>query len=1034
MANQPAVMGSASGDSISEAHTLVTELYSPANQRNPTRINDIHTRLQQLQRGEFAWQIADALLRGPSVHHRFMGALTFTVKVNVSSQDIDEATSLQVFEHLIHNFVMIVKAGEQAMVVRKLASSLVTIFKHSTCPCERVLWQVAASLAHGGYVSEQQARTVDFATGVLPNLDTQQVTALLFFSVTLAEATLRLEDEPHEVSGPAVRRAVTNAQDGLLLVKYILPQISDQPGGDLDTQIQQTLGSEVMNSWKAWLNVASNCSLPDAAEVHDLAVACGRNIMETLRVPILSELAATTLTQVFESRRSAFDDTSIWVLSQVLADSIVTSHIISLTEGQDDSEGMAYVDLLVAYLSHLQLKVFSNPMKPENAKILTVAHNIFKTPGYAVIDDPATPRVLEFWNEIAEGVLDELEANDPRWQMIKAQLAQVVLGLFNKLLYPSSEDLADWSDEERSEFNAFRHEACDYLLSAYPILGVELVSVFQESATSHLQNGDWRGFEAAMFCIAQLSEAVDENGHADQCLDAIFGSDAFASLCAGRETGIPLKARQTLVDTFGKYESYFERHNALLPGVLNILFESLDFESCAQAASRSFLTLSKACSRVLTSELPIFLDQLDRFRTKPTATSSTMPKVLEGIATIIQRLPTDEEKVQTLERILSFFVQEATKAHQEAASSAYDIARSHGHLILSCIASIGKGLRSDADEVINVDAAAADQSPYPPSFWNSGPGSRAQQLIMESMRLLVVGFPVDSNMIDSACDILKSGYTESSGLFVFPPSMTVDFIKSFPLGISGTDVIMGTASSFLASHASHFMHIRDEAVALMIHVAQLFSSMLGNPDMYDPETANAGIDFFARLMPKYYTVFYSLTGPLPSLAANSPHQNTPAFTVPMNFALHALTRPETLTLRSASAFWMAVVDLRGNSPEETAALDQVLESFIPRLSQTLINQIAGRCARSDLASLSDVLRRLVFKQMALARPSINAALETLDLHTTDGTAHPVPILSPQDKSRFLQSLVVARGARQQSVEIVRAFWLKCRGMSYDYAQ
>lgn len=1034
MTTQSAVMDSSSADPISEAHTLVTELYSPANQRNPARINDIQTRLQHLQRGDHAWQIADSLLRGPSAHHRFMGALTFTVKVNVSSHDIDEATTLQVLEHLIHHFVTIVKEGEQAMVVRKLASSLVTLFRHSACPCERVLRQVAASLAHGGFVSEQQAQTVDFATGVLPSLDTQQATALLFFSVTLAEATLRLEDEPQELVGPALRRAVTNAWDGFLLVQYILPQISGQSGAALDKQIHQTLGSEVMNSWKGWLSVASNRSLPNGDEVHGLAVSCGHNIIEILRVPVLSELAASTLTQVFESRRSAFDETSIWVLSRVLADSIVTAHIVSLTEGHEGSESMTYVDLLVAYLSHLQMKVFSDPMKPENAKILTVAHDIFKTPGYAVIDDPATPRVLEFWNEIAEGVLDELDGNDPRWQMIKTQLAQVVLGLFNKLLYPTSDDLADWSDEERSEFNAFRHEACDYLLSAYPMLGVELVSVFQESATSHLQNGNWCGFEAAMFCIAQLSEAVDENGHADQCLDAIFGSDAFAHLCAGGETGIPLKARQTLVDTFGKYESYFERHNSLLPGVLNILFESLNFESCAQAASRSFLTLSKSCSRVLTSELPIFLDQLDLFRTKPTATSSTMPKVLEGIATIVQRLPSDEEKVQTLERILGFFVQEATQAQQEAANSAYDIARSHGHLILSCIASIGKGLRLDAEEVINVDAATPEHNPYPPSFWNSGPGSRAQQFIMESMRLLIVDFPVDSNMIDSACDILKAGYTESSGLFVFPPSMTVDFIKSFPLGISGTDVIMGTASAFLASHAPHSMLIRDEAVALITHVAQLFASMLETPDLYDPETANAGIDFFSRLIPKYYTVLFSLTEPLPFLAAHSHYQSTPAFSVPLDFALHALTRPEALTLRSASAFWVTLVDLRGNSPEETTALDQVLQSFIPRLSETLVNQIAGRCARSDLASLSDVIRRLIFKKMALARPSIDASLDRLDLHTTDEAANRVPLLSQQDKSRLVQSLVVARGARQQSVEIIRAFWLKCRGMSYDYAQ
>ncbi|KAJ5151481.1 uncharacterized protein N7482_010733 [Penicillium canariense] len=1033
MAAQLPDIGTRATDPISEAHSLVAQLYAPANQRNPTRINDIQTRLQQLQRGDHAWQIADALLREPDAHHRFMGALTFTVKVNVSSHEIDGAMSLQVMEHLINHFVTIVKESEQAMVVRKLASSLVTLFKHSACPCERVLWQVAASLAHGRFVSEQQAQTVDFSTGVLPSLDTQKVTALLFFSVTLAETTLRLEDEPYELVGSALQRAGTNTQDGLLLVQYILPQISYQSNVVLDEQVHRTLGSEVMNSWKAWSGVTTTRSQADGDSIHNLVVSCGREIMQTLRVPILSEFAASTLIHVFESRRSAFDESSLWVLSQVLSHSVVTAHVVAVIKGEEGSEGMTFVDLLVAYLSHLRLQIFRDPMKPADAKILAIARDIFKTPGYAVIDDPATPRVLEFWNEIAECVLDELEENDPAWQMIKTHLAQVVLSLFSKLLYPTSEDLSDWSDEERSEFNAFRYEACDYLLSAYPVLGVELVRVFQESATSNLQNGDWRGFEAAMFCIAQLSEAVDENGHADQCLDAIFGSDAFSQLCAGGKAGIPLKARQTLVDTFGKYESYFERHNSLLPSVLNILFESLNFEPCAQAASRSILTLSKTCSRVLTSELPVFLDQLDQFRTGPTATSSTMPKVLEGIATIIQKLSMDEEKVQTLERILGFFVQEAAQARQEAANSAFDLARSHGHLVLSCIASIGKGLRADADEVINVDAAP-EPNPYPPSFWNTGPGSQAQQFIMESMRLLIVDFPVDSNMIDSACDILKAGYTESSGLFVFPPSMTVDFIKSFPLGISGTDVIMATASSFLASHSSHFMQIRDEAVALIVHVAQLFSSMLDNEELYDPETANAGIDFLARLMPKYYTILFSLTEPLPSLAADSPQQNIPIYAVLLNFTLHALTRPEALTLRSASAFWIALIDLRGSSLEETTALDQVLEHFVPRLGETLIGQIAGHCARSDLVSLNDVLRRLIFKKMALARPSITAALSALALHTIDDTAHPVPLLSPQDKSRFLESLIVARGARQPSMELVRAFWLKCRGMSYDYAQ
>ncbi|CAG8055989.1 unnamed protein product [Penicillium olsonii] len=1004
---------------------LVTELYNPANQRDPARIHEIQARLQQLQKTENAWAIADSLLQNEnSSQHRFMGALTFTVKINVSWNEIDEHGATEVMQHLINRFVHMVNKGEQALVVRKLASSLVAILKHPATPSKQAVWQLAASLVNGGYVSEELARGVDFQARILPELNTNASGALLFFSIALAEEALRADSETQNGAGDgsALQRALLNMKDGLSLVQFVLNGIMQHARAAGDDAIDAALAAEAMSSWKTWLGFHGIRQRSVTDDVNALAISCGKTVIETLRVPSLSENAASILTQAFESRRWVFDASSLCLVAEVLADSIVTAHIAAVSNGDEGVESMSFVDLLIAYVSHLHLDVFTAPLSPQNENILRLVHGIFKTPGYASIDDLGTPRVLEFWNEIAESLLDDLEPDNPRYGLIKSHLAEVVLSLSSKLLYPTSDELSDWSDEERSEFGAFRHEACDYLLSAYPILGVELVTVFQRSATSHLQGGDWRNFETAMFCIAQLSEAVDENGHADQCLDAIFGSDAFAQLCAGGETGIPLKARQTLVDSFGKYESYFERHSSLLPGVLNVLFESLSFELCAQAASRSILTLSKSCARVLTSDLPAFLDQLDQFRSKPTATASTMPKVLEGIATIIQNLSTDEEKVQTLERILGFFVQEANTAREEVKGPGHEYGRLRGHLVLSCIASIGKGLRSET-ETISIDDLQ-DEGPYPASFWNSGPGAESQRLLMEAMRLLIVEFPVDNGIIEAACDILKAGYTERAGLFVFPPSMTVDFIKSFPLGISGTDMIMATASSFLASHASHAMQIRAEAEALTDHVARLFSSMLQNPDSYDPETANAGIDFLARLLPKYYPILFT---PLES------HAESP-LAVLLHFILHALTRPEPLPLRAASAFWVALVDLRSNSPEATNTIESVNQEFIPRLCYTIIQQIAGRCARSDLVSLNDALRRTVFKKMALARPALKAALETLNAQVTDTNGQQVPVLSAQDKSRFLEGLVIARGAQKPSLDLVRAFWLKCRGMNFDYAQ
>ncbi|KAJ5319174.1 Armadillo-like helical [Penicillium brevicompactum] len=974
---------------------LVTELYNPANQRDPARIHEIQARLQQLQKTDHAWAIADSLLHTEhSSQHRFMGALTFTVKINVSWSEIDENGASEITQHLINRFVDLVNEGEQALVVRKLASSLVAILRHPATPMKQAVLQLAASLAHGEFVSEELVQGVDFEERILPRLNQHASGALLFFSIALAEEALRVDSEPQAGAGQtsALQRAILNMKDGLTFVQFILRNMMLIARTAGENVVSVDLAAEAMSSWKTWLGFHGIRQRSVTDEVNALAISCGKTVIETLRVPCLSESAASILTHAFETRRWVFDNSSLSLVAEVIADSIVTAHIVAVRNGDAGVESMSFVDLLIAYVSHLHLDIFTAPLSPQNEVVLQLIHGIFKTPGYASIDDLGTPRVLEFWNEVAESLLDDIEPDSPRYGLIKSHLAEVVLSLSSKLLYPTAEDLEDWSDEERSEFGAFRHEACDYLLSAYPILGVELVTVFQQSATSHLQSGDWRNFETAIFCIAQLSEAVDENGHADQCLDAIFGSDAFARLCAGGETGIPLKARQTLVDSFGKYESYFQRHSSLLPGVLSILFESLNFELCAQAASRSILTLSKSCARLLTSDLPAFLDQLDQFRSKPTATASTMPKVLEGIATIIQNLPTDGEKVQMLERILGFFVQEAKTACQEVTGPAHENGRLRGHLVLSCIASIGKGLRSDV-ETISVDDLP-DEGPYPPVILELWSGRR------------VSASAHGSHEPSHSCDILRAGYTERAGLFVFPPSMTVDFIKSFPLGISGTDIIMATASSFLSSHASHVMQVRSEAEALIDHVARLFSSMMQNPDAYDPETANAGIDFLARLLPKYYPILFTPAGS----TAESP------LAVLLHFTLDAMTRPEPLP----------------SEPQRHS--DEVHQEFVPRLCYTIVQQIAGRCARSDLVFLNDALRRAIFKKMALARPALKAALEPLNAQVTDSTGQQIPLLSAQDKSRFVESLVIARGAQKPSLDIVRAFWLKFRGMDFDYAQ
>jgi hypothetical protein len=61
---------------------LIAELYHPANQSAPERVNKIQRQIQQLQREKSAWQLGLDLLGGNEPTLRFYGALTLLIKIN----------------------------------------------------------------------------------------------------------------------------------------------------------------------------------------------------------------------------------------------------------------------------------------------------------------------------------------------------------------------------------------------------------------------------------------------------------------------------------------------------------------------------------------------------------------------------------------------------------------------------------------------------------------------------------------------------------------------------------------------------------------------------------------------------------------------------------------------------------------------------------------------------------------------------------------------------------------------------------------
>ncbi|EEQ28900.1 KapN [Microsporum canis CBS 113480] len=647
----------------------------------------------------------------------------------------------------------------------------------------------------------------------------------------------------------------------------------------------------------------------------------------------------------------------------------------------------------------------------------------------------------EFWTEVASDI-DELVLDGVLVisEEVKQKLARVITEGYDKLRYPTHEVAQSWDDNELKLFNYFRREFTDYLLEVYPLLGVDVIRHILEQASSAIAKQDWDAFEVAIYCLGSLAESVAENEHADPLLDSLFCSDVFESVCYGHKE-IPLKSRQTMADMIDHYTPYLARNGKLLAPVLNFLFSSLDFPSCDQVASRSISSLCQSCRKFLPMHSQGFIDKFHQLCSKASLGDSTLERVAEGIAAVIQATELDSEKAMGLLKLLNPLLLEAQAACQQASNGQYEEGLERSLIAMRCTASIGMGIRAPDDDIIDLDA----QEPQPTtnSFWVSDPlGISVTETVIRILDTLVGQFPNESYMIEATCDVLKAGYTEKQpGPYVFPSQVTVRFVKATNISSPRFSNVMATATAFLASHASNPGVIEQEVTELTMHTAALIQSLTVSPSSYDPEAAHSCIDFLTRLIPKYYTQFFNLQyvdgapPPLPTI---------------LSFTLDVLKRPDPLPLRASCSFWTAILALtdlpagllsNGASmgrpqPDEPPGL---LDPYLSILGETVMHQTAGNCARSDLDHFCEVIKKFVFKHQGAARLYFGNGLASLNIASRNATAgtgevqpQPEPSVSPQDLQKFLSTIISLRGARQTNAN-VKHFWVSNRGKGFAYA-
>ncbi|PGH18256.1 hypothetical protein AJ79_00595 [Helicocarpus griseus UAMH5409] len=1021
---------------LGEARQLVDALNAPG---NAGIAKSIQERLQTLQKSEAGWAIADGLLASDDTNARFFGALTLTVKIHQDWEHLGEAKSKDLLAHLINIFILLITRDEAAITMRKFMTTLTTFFFKPNAPWTHCLRLVAISVANGKYLPENQCEQNTFDNLALPSLSYERMHPLLSFSTTLAEESLR-----YTLNGDLRDRLGANVRDALYLIEFVLRQVSSLSGSSDRVSLSgkfNKLAIEAMKGLNAWLIAIRGDRI--AFDNLSKAVATSLNYsVQFLAAPDLAETSMELLTEILNNHAKLLGSEHLAAILQFLSGSFGEKYSLALLKGEYEEDTMHFLDLLLQYATMEQMQLLTGELNEQNQRILLLLHTLFRGPGYVEVDDKASTLLLEFWTEAADDISDSIMQDEIQVppERVKREFAQVITDCYDKLRYPDSSTLGEWDDDDVRNFNGFRRDFADFLLATYPLLGFEVIEKLVERAIDSMNSQIWDSFEVSIFCLAFLADSVVESGRVDQLLHNIFHSEIFDGICFNR-IPIRMKPRQTLSDMIARYTTYFERNHDLLPRVLNFLFNSLDAPSCDQAASKSISFLCQNCRQVLPMYVDDFINKLDQLRSNPSANATTLERVSEGIAAVVQATPADTAKATCLIRLLEPLRQQADQARQEAQQNLYDDALEKGIRVMRCTASIGKGFRAPDEAVIDLDSNST--SPDAANFWaNDEVGSMPQAYLVQILDTLIGTFPTDGDMIEATCDILKAGFTEHvPGPYVLPPQVTVRFIKSANVTSPRFPTIMATASAFLASQSANPSNIQNEATELIIHVYELMNYMNAQPAHYDPEVAHSCIDFLNLMLPKYKAVFFNLVHP------QTP-QAHPVIPTILTFILTVLKSPDPLPLRSASAFWSTLftltdrpIELQPGSASSSAGANgriaqqepNFFDTCLSTLGNILMYQVSGHCARSDIDHLSEIIKKFVFHHQGAARIHFGAALDSMNRMGESGETEAGRSQEKQAaRGRFLSMILSQRGARG-TTRVVKDYWVACRGEGFAYA-
>jgi hypothetical protein len=1011
---------------------LIRALTDPSNQGSSERIEEIQRQLQLLQRQPTAWQGALELLSHAEPNMRFYGALTLTIKINADWQNDalskDSRRRSSLLQALVESFVRLTLMEDEAFVLQKLASTLALLYQKVGSEWQHPVRHILASVIHGGYLPVSNLPTMKSLVARLSQRPEKQIASVFVLVKTLPE------DVSAKLQGSSIQKELSlSSGDALELIECVLVGHcrkylnSETPTSVPPTELPKResehlslLALDVLPLWTSLLKLQEYVASSDEATAANAsAISSLQACLQMLNSGALNEHPLQALVAIqaltprlvmkaqpdFEPGFATFPFVQKWATG--------------LVQGDFSSESMLLVELMEAILLHVDVTTPTYIRSGDYNGMLELVLLLLRCEGAAAVEDQACVTMLEICNSILEGFNDW--DHDAAAEQYLSQFAkQACEACLHKVKYPSEEltvSTRSWDKDDLAAFREFRLDVGDFLQAAFTLLGKPLIEAISESVLRGPPGSSWADFEASLECLLAFSETINSSVETYSGLvTSVLGAHYFQQMLQSAD--VPDAARKTCITFLASMTSYLKSHPSL-PQALNFLFSSLQQPSSATAASRAIHSLCDSQRASLIEALPGFmasLDTIDHLR------GMNRNRIYGAVAAIIQALPSDEQKLQPLHEILNLLQRDFDQSQSVHVED--DLLLQLDTELLQTLAAIGRGLRDPAD-----GGPASEAPDLTPTvlFWVRGQGLQIQQQVLTIYRSIMqrIGQRASYDVVEAACDFISSGFPETHpSPFKFDNSTSTELIISnITLDTPNLDAVMSIASGLLAAstRADFQPYLQTLLHPTLAGMQQLLTCEGRIAKIRDSSYPAATLDFMSRLLPRTHAhTLLELT------------EAQQALHVCLELALIVLNEPDTLPRRSGAQFIGVFTELSkpGKVAEGVAKqnVEAVAQEYNPRIIASILRLVAGDCARSETDILSDQIRRYVIAQPMAFKNIGKEAIKEESAVLSEKALHATTL---DQRTRFLAQVDTMRGSRKTN-DVVRNFWVTCRGSEYSY--